>query len=165
MFPTDLSKQEIYSFYKLIYSSNFTFSKKVTLMTQALGMEEWSWRVVGISENAVVEIANNNFNRPTNKLERDHQSSRAGTCRQIFAETLYSFEDWWNLVWENDKTLLVTKEEHKKKNFSKIYEIDFSLGYFRDAGKISYKFTKSREGEFIKQLIQKHSIQIRPTST
>lgn len=158
MLPTEQTKREIYAFYKLIFTSNFTFSKKVTLMTQALGMEEWSWRVVGISENAVIEIANNNFNRPTNKLERDHQASRADTCRLIFGETEYSFDDWWSLVWDNDKTLLVTKEEHKKKSFSKIYEIDFALGYFRDAGKISYKFTKAREGEFIKKLIQQNNI-------
>lgn len=158
MAPSDEVKRQIYQFYKLIYESNFTFAKKKTLMTAALGMEEWSWRVVGISKNAVIEIAKNNYKKPAKKLARDHQVTRAETYAQIFGTKEYEFNDWWNLVWENDKTTLITNEEHSSHVISEIYPIDLGLGLFRDSGMVGWKHVLKNEGAFIKSLCEKHKI-------
>ena len=158
MSPSDEVKQQIYQFYKLIYESNFTFAKKKTLMTAALGMQDWSWRVVGISKNAVIEIAKNNFKKPPRKLARDHQVSRAETYNQIFGTKEYGFDDWWNLVWENDKTTLITNDEHNTHAISEIYPIDLELGLFRDSGMVGWKHTIKNEGAFVKGLCAKHNI-------
>ena len=158
MSPSDDIKHEIYQFYKLIYESKFTFAKKKTLMTAALGMEDWSWRVVGISKNAVVEIAKNNFKKPTKKLARDHQVTRADTYAQIFGAKKYEFNDWWNLVWENDKTTLITNDEHNTHMVSEIYPIDLELGLFRDSGMVGWSHTLKSEGAFVKSLCEKQNI-------
>ena len=136
MSPSDDIKHEIYQFYKLIYESKFTFAKKKTLMTAALGMEDWSWRVVA----------------------RDHQVTRADTYAQIFGAKKYEFNDWWNLVWENDKTTLITNDEHNTHMVSEIYPIDLELGLFRDSGMVGWSHTLKSEGAFVKSLCEKHNI-------
>jgi len=158
MSPSDDIKRQIYQFYKLIYESKFTFAKKKTLMTAALGMELWSWRVVGISRNAIIEIAKNNFKKPARKLARDHQVTRAETYAQIFGAKEFQFDDWWSLVWENDKTILITNDEHNAHTVSEIYHIDLELGLFRDSGMVGWKHASKNEGAFIKGLCEKHNI-------
>ena len=79
-------------------------------MTAVLGRQAWSWRVVSISEAAIKAIAKNKFNKPSNMLERDHIKTRNETYKRIFKEKM-PFKEWWDWVWENDKTTLITKED------------------------------------------------------
>ena len=89
-------------------------------MTGTLGYENWSWRVVKITYNAIVAISKNNF-KYTTGLQRDHhKQSRAKTYRIIFNRRL-EFKDWWEIVWSNDETILMTKAEHSTKIISKTY--------------------------------------------
>ena len=70
------------------------------------------------------------------------------------------FESYWKEFWENDKTILMTKEEHNKINtdkftglwdstLNKIFDIDWRLGYFTSNKVAGYHFTYKKEGEFI----------------
>jgi hypothetical protein len=99
----ELSRRHyFYEFYKLIYNSPFDRGKKRMVMTSALGHETWSWRVVGISKDAVFEIKNNNFNHPASKLSRDHKIPRSKFIDSLFVGELQDFESWWSKIWEND---------------------------------------------------------------
>ena len=111
-----------------------------------------------ILKTAFVEIAKNNFKKPTKKLARDHQVTRADTYAQIFGAKKYEFNDWWNLVWENDKTTLITNDEHNTHMVSEIYPIDLELGLFRDSGMVGWSHTLKSEGAFVKSLCEKHNI-------
>lgn len=160
--PTDAEKELIYRIYDLIYSSHFSLSKKRSLMTAALGYETWSWRVVGITEEAIKAIARNNFNKPSKMLARDHTQPRSVTYTEIFdKEKMMSFTEWWNWVWEHDKTTLMTNEEHHTQRISKVYGLDPALGYFVDGETAGWYQTKGREGAFLKELCEKHSISYR----
>jgi len=155
--PTEKTKQEIYRFYLQIYDSEFNQAKKNNLMTGALGYESWSWRVVAITHNAITSIAQNNF-KYTAGLQRDHlKKSRAETYRIIFSTKL-EFGDWWRIVWDNDETILMTKSEHTTKKISLSYDIDYRLGFFRDAAGPGYLYAKRREGEFIRKLCETYEI-------
>lgn len=157
---TDIEKKALYKFYEFIFDSHFTLSKKRSVITHVLGYETWSWRVVGISEEAIKAIARNNFNRPIKMLARDHKLARVITYNKIFNEKM-AFEDWWDWIWENDKTILVTNEEHrsiKTTPISKIYEIDPAGSYFVDAEVAGWHQTQRREGALIRQLCEQHSI-------
>lgn len=160
MEPSIDIKRAIYEIYKLIYASPFTMLKKRSLMTAALGMEEWSWRVVGISKEAVIAIARNGFKKPSRALARDHRITRAQTYSLIFGDRLYDFDEWWCLVWENDKTTLITNEEHHANQIGEVFSIDLSLGLFRDAGMVGWKHSVKLEGQFVKNLIEKHNLAI-----
>lgn len=155
--PSDEEKELIYRIYELIYSSHFTLPKKRSLMTAALGFETWSWRVVGITEEAIKAIARNNFNKPNKTLARDHMQPRSETYTKIFKEKM-SLQTWWNWVWEHDKTILMTNEEHHTQKISKIYDLDPAWGYFVDEETAGWYQTKGREGAFVKELCEKYSI-------
>ena len=155
--PTDATKREIYKFYLLIYESDFNKAKRNNLMTGAFGYEEWGWRVVGITHEAITAIAKNNFNLPQG-LQRDHhKQKRADTYKEIFSRR-FAFEEWWNMIWGNDETILMTKQEHYTKQRSTTYKVDYTLGYFKDAAGPGMRFTKKHDGAFIKELCEKNNI-------
>jgi hypothetical protein len=124
-------------------------------MTAALGYEKWCWRVVGITKRAVIEIANNNYKLPKG-LQRDHfKKSRKETYDEIFVNERLNLEHWWKKVWENDETILMTKDEHNQHNnlnMDDVIKVDYTLGYFR-AGGIGMLFTK-RDGDYVKTLYE-----------
>ena len=54
-------------------------------------------------------------------------------------------ESWWKYFWSKDKTLLMTKEENsnkKNKKISKIININYKKGLFRDTGNIGYIYKR-----------------------
>ena len=166
IFPTDATKKEIYEFYLLINDSNFSLPKKRNLMSAALSYETWGWRVVGITKDALHRIASNNYNLPVG-LQRDHnKQSRAETFNQLFDKTRSSYkqlscEEWWDKVWSNDETILMTKEEHntKKRGIEiKSIAIDYTLGYFLNATGPGMRFTKKWDGEYVRGLCAKDKI-------
>lgn len=155
--PTEADKRRLYEFYELLFDSHFTLSKKRSVITAVLGYETWSWRVVGISEEAIKAIASNNFNKPSGKLARGHTLARVITYNKIFNEKM-EFEDWWDWIWENDKTILVTNEQNRTMPISKIYPLNPADSYFVDAEVAGWHQTQRREGALIRQLCEQHSI-------
>jgi hypothetical protein len=170
--PKPQRKKELYKIYELIFASTFTLSKKRSVITAVLGYETWSWRVVSITEEAIKEIARNNFNKPSKKLARDHTRTRAETYNRVFNEKM-AFDEWWDWIWENDKTILMTNEEHKLiakerkrvndenealKVISKIYSIDLQSSLFIDAEVAGWHQTQAREGAFLRKLCEEYKI-------
>ena len=72
LIPTEEIKKEIYKLYKFILHSKFSEHKKERLLNQAFVAEPWSWRVVGITTNALVEFKKNNFRYKTGTFYREH---------------------------------------------------------------------------------------------
>ena len=157
MKPESSKRRNFYEFYKLIYSSPFDRGKKRMVMTSVLGHESWSWRVVGISKNAILEIKNNDFKHPSKKLSRDHKIPRSEFIDKLFDEKLQPFEIWWSKIWENDKTELITNIEHTSGSRSQIFPIDPSLCLFQSK-MAGWQHTKKKEGEFIRQLCIENGI-------
>jgi len=155
IYPNQTTQKCIYSFYALIYESNFSLAKKRSVMTAALGYEKWGWRVVGITKEAVFRIAENNFNLPKG-LQRDHHlRSRKKTYDEIFKGEKLTFEKWWEVVWKYDETILMTAVEHSKKIMltdDDVIKIDYSLGRFRSAV-VGMDFSK-RDGQFVRNIFE-----------
>jgi len=81
------------------------------------------------------------------------KKSRKETYDEIFQSKKLSLEEWWEKVWENDETILMTKNEHqnhKKIKLDDVIKVDYTLGYFR-AGGIGMLFTK-RDGDYVKMI-------------
>jgi hypothetical protein len=157
--PSKNKIQWMYKFYLLTYESEFGLAKKRNLMTATMSYELWGWRVVGISPNAVIAIAKNNYRLP-NGLQRDHHiQSRRDTFNKIF-EKKYDIDEWWKEVWENDVTLLMTKEEHHKKIIKKsdCFDVDYKQGYFRNKAGPGMNFNSSTDGKFIRMLTKNNNL-------
>jgi hypothetical protein len=157
--PTETEKRNYYAIYELVFDSHFSRAKKRSVMTAVLGYEAWSWRVVGITEDAIRAIANNNFNKPSSLLARDHRLPRVTTYNKLF-EAKMPFEEWWNWIWENDKTTLMTNTEHHSMKISKIYELDPYQSNFVNAEVAGWHQTKAREGALVKKMIEHYAISI-----
>jgi len=148
--PDESEIKTLYQFYKLIFDSGFSLPKKRSIMTAVLGYETWSWRVVAITEEAVKAIARNGFKKPAKELSRDHAISRAETCKKIFErEKAMELKTWWDYVFENDETTLMTNTEHHSINKhppSKKYEINPEDSLFIDAEVAGWYQSRGREG-------------------
>jgi hypothetical protein len=158
-------RREIYRLYNVIWETEFELIKKRSLLTSAFAYEPWGWRVVGITENAIKEIAINDFKKPSGKLCRDHSVPRKDTYNKMLqTKSIVPFEEWWKLFWRNDKTILMTNNEHQsvgqtqKKELSKIYSLDWKKGYFRNNNLVGWKHRKTVEGEYVRKLCEQNKI-------
>ena len=154
--PNESKKKEIYKLYEYIFKSSFDAKKKEVLLTIAFGNEKWSWRVVGISFQALAEFEENNFKYKTRTFNRDHfYQPRIITFRKML-EKLMPYEEWWKWFWKNDETIIVTIEQHNNKNLMAenldIIPIDWRLGYFTCNPVVGFSYTKIREGEYLRNL-------------
>ena len=161
--PSQQIKEQIYKFYIQIFESSFDVQKKKNLLTSIAGWEEWSWRVVGISVRAVGKILDQRGHaRVKSELVRDHFFQGRSVTYNNMLKTKLNFEDYWKEFWDNDRTILMTKDEHNKistdkftglwENISdKVFEIDWKLGNFKSNKVAGFHFTKQKEGIFVLQ--------------
>ena len=155
--PNIYLKKDMYNMYLSLFDSHFSERKKLNLMTAITGWEPWSWRVVGITIDAVGLVKEKKGHSSVSKeLVRDHYfQGRTDTYKKILSKRL-SIEDWWSEFWNNDRTILMTKEEHSKRVHESIhtstkdyFEIDWTLGLFSSGKVAGYSFSKIHEGDFI----------------
>ena len=147
----------LYKLYVCIRKSGFPHRKQYNLLRSLLVGEEWSWRVVGISENALTKFAENDFKIPKNKIERHHhRQSFADTARPMLeGKVIMPKNEWCDQIIENEEVCLVTKEEHDANAFSRIIPIEFEKGLFRNNQSVGYRYGKE-EKEHLRQLAQNH---------
>lgn len=161
--PSEFRKKEIYDLYKVIVKSNEPDIKKQLLLTVSFGYEKWSWRVVGITKQAIIEFAKNDFKYKTHTFNRDHFYKDRNVTFSLMLKNIIPFKEWWSLFWENDRTIIVTNKQHGNKHTlqleKEIIAIDWVEGYFTSNPRAGFSFTKKREGQFIKELIKKHDIE------
>tara|TARA_B100000959_G_C14655501_1_gene490164 strand:- start:52 stop:609 length:558 start_codon:yes stop_codon:yes gene_type:complete len=155
--PEDKLKKQMHNMYGNIFNSSFSERKKINLMTSIHGWEPWSWRVVGITPEAVATIVKHEGrNTVVKEIVRDHYfSGRTKTYKEMLSN-FYSYKDWWSEFWKNDRTILMTKKEHaKRKSESYVglpkeyFKINWKYGYF-PCGKVAgFSYAKKYEGDFI----------------
>ena len=83
--PDEKRKKEMFKLYKNICTRSFSYNKKKMLISTILGYEDWAWRVVGISKEALIRCKRNDYNRPKG-LVRDHINERKETYKRLIEE-------------------------------------------------------------------------------
>ena len=144
--------QPLYKLYVHIRESGLPNETQTNLIRALLSGEDWNLRVVGVSKAALERIRGNNFRR-TKDIHRGHIKPFRDTCQQML-QTVMTEAEWCPLAYENDQCHLVTKEENNTENLSKIIQIDYKLGYFRNR-QIGYAYSLKKEGAFLKELALK----------
>ena len=162
--PNESLKKELYKIYTEIFKSTIlSENKKIKVLNTLFAYEPWSWRVVGISKLAIRTFVKNKFIFKSGIFQRDHSyQGRDTTIREMLKKHM-PFEKWWPWFWDNDKTVIVTKGEHRTQEYiyrfkKEIIEIDWREGYFKCQKTVGFHYTKKKEGIFIKVLATLNNI-------
>jgi hypothetical protein len=145
-----MNKEDLYHDYMLIRNMRAPTSKRTRMLGELLSLCPDHWQVIGITEDALRVFAEHNYKKVSRMgINRSHLVDRHKTYTTMIDEPLMKCEDWWEFYRKNDTTILATSSENMTNSFSKIYDIDTSLGLFQSRG-FAWKHNKE-EISFLKE--------------
>ena len=148
----------LYSLYVQIRKTDLPRHKQYLLTRALLACEEWTWRVEGISVEALKKIKYEyNFKKKTGVV-RGHITPFRETAKAIL-DTIMPVEEWCKLVYENEKVRLMTREENNSESVSDIIPIERVFCgeiLFRNNRCIGYRYRKLHEAVYLRALADKH---------
>ena len=123
------------------------------LLTSLMGGKPWSWRVVGITPEALDLFAQNNFKRPPKLIQRGHKFARVKTARKLFERPApATLDEFFRIFLKNDKTVLMTAEQNQRKQFPKYSGINNPDGDLFPCGPLVGWQHGKNEVEFLRKL-------------
>ena len=112
------------------------------------------WRVIGITQDALEAFALINFERVPGKkdpvaVERAHINKRADWVEELFRTEWNSAKEWWDFIYENDRTVLATaRENYESDNMDMPLKIAYEIpdtGEYFTSQYIGCKYRKKVE--------------------
>ena len=135
---------------------DFHGGRLTTIQTAIMGIEDYGWRVVGITREALNLLATEDFNK--NKLPRQlcrgHITDRIETTRLLFGrEEPMGLEEFFNVFLHNDRTIIMlNKQNDHTKPLPDYIEIDNpNAELFPNGSLMSWKHRK-KERDYLRQL-------------
>ena len=127
-----------------------------TILTAIMGIENYGWRIIGITREALDLLATKDFNK--NKLPRQlcrgHKKDRIKTARELFdLEKPMKLDEFYKVFLRNDQTVIMLNEQNNHtKPFPKFIKIDNpNAELFPNGSLIGWKHRKE-EREYLRQL-------------
>ena len=149
-----MNKEDFYHDFLLIRQMRVPINKRYRILGEMFGAHEDHWQVVGITEHALQKFAEHDFKRVSSiGINRSHLVDRVKTFTTMLEGPLMDIDEWWTFYRENDKTILATSSENMSNGFSKVYDIDPSLGLFKSHG-FAWRH-KDPEIQFLKETLDK----------
>ena len=148
-----MTKEDFYHDFLLIRKMRAPTTKRYRMLGELFAVNPNAWRVVGVTENALRVFAEHDFKRASRMgVNRSHLVDRIDTYTAMLEGPLMECEEWWDYYVDTDKTVLATSTENMGKGeWSKVYDIDTSLGLFRSQG-FAWRH-KDPEINFLKETI------------
>jgi len=116
----DVKREEFFSIFLAMQKAKHAEKKYLYRAFSSLcsTFNEFNWRVIGITQDALDSFKAVNFERVPNRkdenpVERAHINKRYDWVEEVFNREWTSSEEWWNFIWENDQTVLATAKENK----------------------------------------------------
>lgn len=139
----------------------FTNADATRMLTGLMGSRPWSWRVIGITRNALEVFAQNDFQRPAGKIQRGHRDDRASTARALFRETdaPLPLDEFFRVFLQRDETVLMTAEENKHKpngTFPQFIRIERGKQVFPCGTLVGWQHRK-QEVQFLRELYSQYA--------
>ena len=143
------------------YGEGFTANDANRMMTSLMGSRPWSWRVVGITREALEIFAAHEFRRPPRTIQRGHRINRITTAAELYIKPTepVAREQFFEIFLERDQTVLMTTSQNKHRpdgRFPDYSAIDQALELFPCGTLIGWKHTK-REVNFLSTLYATNS--------
>ena len=141
---------------KQVCPKDFQGGRLTTILTAIMGIEDYGWRVIGITREALDLLATEDFDK--NKLPRclcrGHKIDRIKTAGQLFdPEKPIPIESFFDTFLHNDQTVIMLNEQNNHTMpFPKFIEIDNpDAELFPNGALMSWKHRK-KEREYLRQL-------------
>lgn len=166
---TDLAlRQALHGLYVALFNAkrtcpaDFHNGRLTTMQTAIMGIEDFGWRVVGITKEALDLLATVDFNK--NKLPRQlcrgHIINRIETTRRLFErKTPMDLDEYFKVFLDNDRTvIMLNKQNDHTKSFPEYIKIDNpDAALFPNGSLMSWKHRK-KEREYLRQLHAEQSM-------
>lgn len=150
-------EREIYDDVQILRKMKTPDEIKIKMLGCLLIRFEDIWRVIGITEDALKIFAANDFKKVSGmQINRSHLKDRAQTYPNLINLDL-SIEEWWQLLRENNDCILATSSENMSNKWSRVIEIDTSLGLFKSSG-FAWKHSVKNEATYLRGLFDKHLV-------
>jgi hypothetical protein len=133
------NEQAYYETYAVIFDQPFTLQKKNRLFTALMGGEPWSWRVVGITEAALEELAKHELRHKNGLLCRAHLVERIETAKEFFTRRI-SRKEFFRRFFEMDDTIIALKKsENKRRDRPTYIPIDLDRKLFPSMKQVGWR--------------------------
>lgn len=155
-------RQALHGLYVALFNAkrtcpaDFHGGRLTTMQTAIMGIEDFGWRVVGITKEALDLLATVDFNK--NKLPRQlcrgHIINRVETTRRLFErEAPWDLDEYFKVFLDNDRTvIMLNKQNDHTKSFPAYIKIDNpDAALFPNGSLMSWKHRK-KEREYLRQL-------------
>lgn len=117
-----LSAETLYDFYQLTYRCHRTDDTLWSIthcnqvLTHVMGNQQFSWRVVGITREALQIFKDNNFKRKTRSgITRAHRIPRIATVETVIkCEKPLTIEEFFSVWIAGDETVFCASGQNKK---------------------------------------------------
>ena len=131
-----MTREEMYEDFLKVCSMNASETTKVGMLTHLFSAHDNPWRVIGITREALNVFKDYGFQRKSKMgINRSHIFGRSETYKKMLQKKFNSCKDWWDHYYENDKTILATSSENKKKiPFTEIFYFSEELNMFKSKG-------------------------------
>lgn len=160
--PTERERAALHAVYQSLHQTVrnhpdiFNPGQYTAVITQLMGGRDWSWRVVGITPNALQQFQKQGFARVAGGgITRAHIVGRQATCEILIRhENALDVNSLFNLYLERDQTILCAKGENKRELPAYI-DINNPEAELFSSKKIGWRHGP-REIDFLGQLQQQH---------
>ena len=130
-----MTKEQILQDFNLIKKMHAPMSTKISFLTNLFANQDNPWRVIGITQEALVVFAHHDFKKVSRMgINRSHLVARNETYRELLGTEFENTDQWWDFYFSRDMTILSTSSENMSSNFSEVYVIDENHGLFKTSG-------------------------------
>ena len=149
----------LYEIYLNLIDSEFEIEKKKIILKSLFVGEHFSWKIIGISKLCFKEYKKGNFKKVTKfkktnkKLIRHKFITFSQTAEILFSKKIPA-KDFWEIIIENEKTHLITKEERDSKEYF-YTDIPIEGGYFLNQNS---SFEYSTKEEYFLKILDREKI-------
>jgi hypothetical protein len=154
-------KEVLFHDFQIIKKMRSPEANRVKLLSTLFSINPNSWRVVGITPEALAIFKTYGFQKKSGmRINRSHIIQRFGFYQTLLDpdNKILSAEEFWNLYYENDKTILASASENMSDDesiFERAYPVpQDERKLFQTAG-YAWKH-KDEEVEFLKDLFKLH---------
>jgi hypothetical protein len=155
-------RQALYGLYVALFNAkrdcpeDFHHGRLTTILTATMGIENFGWRVVGITKEALDLLATADFhkNKLPRQLCRGHIIDRIETTRVLFErDAPMALEEFFTAFLNADRTvIMLNKQNDHTKRFPEYIKIDNpDAALFPNGSLMSWKHRK-KEREFLRQM-------------
>jgi hypothetical protein len=154
-------KEVLFHDFQIIKKMRSPEANKIKLLSTLFSINPNSWRVVGITPEALKIFEKYDFQKKSGmRINRSHIRQRYGFYQTLLDpdNKIQTAEEFWNTYYENDMTILASASENMSADQS-IFENAYPVPQddrklFQTSG-YAWKH-RDEEEEFLKDLFQKH---------